>query len=77
MKKLTAVILIMVMFILSGCGETRFIPFKNEYVIPERVSEYKRISTEPKTDWNAKYIWDGSDPGEENVWMCMRKTFEP
>ena len=56
-------------------GGTNMKPlFKNEYTIPESTVPYSRIDTSPKTDWKAKYIWDSSDAGEENVWMCMRKS---
>ena len=32
------------------------------------------ISITSKTDWRAKWIWDGSDGSENNVWMNFRKT---
>ncbi len=50
--------------------------FRNEYTLPENVVPYTRISTVPKTDWTAKFIWDSSDGSEENVWMCFRKTVD-
>lgn len=50
--------------------------FKNEYTIPESTVPYTRISTAPKTDWTARFIWDSSDGSEENVWMCLRKTVD-
>lgn len=50
--------------------------FKNEYAIPGNTVPYTRISTQPKTDWTAKVIWDASDGREENVWMCFRKTVD-
>lgn len=56
-------------------GGTKEPYFKNEYVIPENTLPYSQIDTAPKTDWTASYIWDSSDPSEENVWMCLRKTF--
>ena len=49
-------------------------PFKNDYSIPESLAPYKRLDTEPKTDWTANYIWDNSEGSEENVWMCFRKS---
>ncbi len=50
--------------------------FRNDYSIPDNPVPYKQIDTDPKTDWTANYIWDSSDAGEENVWMCLRKTVE-
>ncbi len=50
--------------------------FKNDYTIPASPAAYTRIDTSPKTDWTANYVWDSSDGGEENVWMCMRKTLD-
>ncbi|MBQ7596080.1 MAG: alpha-L-rhamnosidase N-terminal domain-containing protein, partial [Clostridia bacterium] len=50
--------------------------FKNDYTIPESTAPYTRIDMQPKTDWTARFIWDSSDAGEENVWMCLRKTVE-
>ena len=50
-------------------------PFtKNDYTLPEPLATYRRIETAPKTDWRARFIWDENDPGEENVWMRLRKT---
>lgn len=51
-------------------------PFTNEYDIPEEVKPYTTISTEAKTDWSARWIWDCSDAGEENVWMSLRKNVD-
>ena len=78
MKKLTAVLLLIATAITGGCGNLKkpSVTFRNEYEIPARLSSYTRIDTTPKTDWTANYIWDASDGGEENVWMCFRKTFE-
>lgn len=50
--------------------------FKNAYKIPDSIIPYTRINTSPKTNWKAKWIWDNSDTGENNVWMCFRKEFE-
>ncbi|MCR5522648.1 MAG: alpha-L-rhamnosidase N-terminal domain-containing protein [Clostridia bacterium] len=50
--------------------------FKNEYTLPENITPYTRIDTEPKTDWKANFIWDSSDGSEGNVWMCFRKTVD-
>lgn len=54
----------------------RGISFKNEYTIPENTAPYTQIDTAPKIDWEANYIWDNSDGGEENVWMCFKKTVD-
>ena len=76
MKKLTAIILLFIIMILGGCGNMNHRLFNNEYTIPETIAQYTRIDTEPKTDWRARFIWDSSDGGEENVWMCFRKTVD-
>ena len=75
MKRLTAIILLVTITVLSGCGNMNIRLFQNEYTIPETLAPYTRIDTTPKTNWTARYIWDASDGGEENVWTCMRKTF--
>ena len=74
MKRLTA--LILTILCLSGCVNMHSVPFENEYTIPDTTTPYTRIDTKPKTDWTAHYIWDSSDGSEENVWMCMRKSFD-
>lgn len=76
MKQLTAVILLLTMAIVSGCGQMNVQPFQNEYTAPETLAPYTALDTTPKTDWTARYIWDASDGSEENVWMCFRKTVE-
>ena len=48
-------------------------PFKNDYTIPDSIPEYQAISTTPKTDWVAKWIWDKENLTEENTWMCFNK----
>ena len=48
-------------------------PFRNDYKIPDTIPEYSVISTEKKTDWTAKWIWDKENLTEENVWMCFNK----
>ena len=58
--------------IFSG-GNSGLIPFSNDYEIPESLPEYSVISTQPKTDWSAKWIWDKDNLTEENVWMCFYK----
>ncbi len=54
-------------------GDLSMIPFKNNYKIPDSIPEYSVISTEEKTDWKAKWIWDKENLTEENVWMCFNK----
>ena len=66
--------------IAAGCisslfprGESALVPFANEYDIPENIPAYSVISTDAKTDWQAKWIWDEENITEENVWMCFNK----
>ncbi len=54
-------------------GEKDMIAYTNEYDIPENIPEYSVISTEKKTDWTAKWIWDKKNISKENVWMCFVK----
>lgn len=54
-------------------GGSEMIPFTNNYEIPDSIPEYRVISTEEKTDWTAKWIWDKESIGENNVWMCFDK----
>ena len=54
-------------------GDSTMEPFKNDYTIPESIPEYSVISTEEKTDWSAKWIWDEENLSENNVWMCFNK----
>ena len=61
---------------ISSCfswGDSALIPYTNDYKIPESIPEYSVISTEEKTDWNAKWIWDKQNSAEKNVWMCFNK----
>ena len=48
-------------------------PYTNDYEIPESIPEYQVISTDEKSDWTAKWIWDKENLTEENVWMCFSK----
>ena len=48
-------------------------PYTNDYEIPDTIPEYNVISTEEKTDWKAKWIWDNENLTEKNVWMCFNK----
>ena len=54
-------------------GDCALIPYTNEYEIPDSIPAYSVISTEEKTDWKAKWIWDKESLTEENVWMCYNK----
>ena len=56
-----------------SCGDSAMIPYTNNYKIPDSIPEYTVISTEEKTDWKAKWIWDKENLTEENVWMCFNK----
>ena len=72
-----SVCIFLCLILLCGCSMMKHSSrFTNEYEIPAHVVPYTRIDTTPKTDWTAKYIWDDSDGGEENVWMCFRKTVD-
>ena len=48
-----------------------FVPFANEYDIPESIPAYQTISTEEKSDWQAKWIWDTNNLTTKNTWMCF------
>ena len=54
-------------------GDIKMIPFTNDYKIPDTIPEYTVISTEEKSDWKAKWIWDKENLTEKNVWMCFSK----
>ncbi len=54
-------------------GDSAMIPYTNDYEIPDSIPEYSVISTEEKTDWKAKWIWDKENLTEKNVWMCFNK----
>ncbi|MEE1012610.1 MAG: alpha-L-rhamnosidase N-terminal domain-containing protein, partial [Acutalibacteraceae bacterium] len=54
-------------------GDTSFVPYTNNYKIPETIPEYSAISTKEKSDWKAKWIWDKENLTEKNVWMCFNK----
>ena len=55
-------------------GAKEMVQFKNDYTIPESIPEYSVISTEEKTDWTAKWIWDKDSLTEKNVWMSFYKN---
>ena len=52
-------------------GDAAMTPFRNDFTIPETIPDYNVISTEAKTDWNAKWIWDKDNLTEKNTWMCL------
>ena len=54
-------------------GDAVMTPFANDYEIPDTIPEYSVISTEEKTDWKAKWIWDEENLTQKNVWMCFSK----
>ena len=54
-------------------GDLTMVPYTNDYKIPDSIPEYSVISTEEKTDWSAKWIWDKENLTEKNVWMCINK----
>ncbi|MBQ3137601.1 MAG: alpha-L-rhamnosidase N-terminal domain-containing protein [Clostridia bacterium] len=54
-------------------GDAAMTPFSNDYEIPDSIPGYSVISTEAKTDWKAKWIWDKENLTEKNVWMCFDK----
>lgn len=54
-------------------GDLTMVPYTNDYKIPESIPEYSVISTQEKTDWSAKWIWDKENLTEKNVWMCFNK----
>ncbi len=84
-KKIIAVVTPLVALIVAGAlvlsyysplflrSGDEMIPYKNEYTIPETIPQYTAISTTPKTDWTAKWIWDKANLTDKNVWMCFNK----
>ena len=54
-------------------GEASFVSYTNDYTIPESIPSYSVISSDKKTDWQAKWIWDKENLTQENVWMCFNK----
>ena len=54
-------------------GEPTTVPYANDYRIPDSIPGYTVISTEEKSDWKAKWIWDKENLTEKNVWMCFNK----
>ena len=53
--------------------EETTMPYTNDYKIPDSIPEYQVISTNEKTDWTAKWIWDKENLTEKNIWMCFNK----
>ncbi len=58
---------------LFSWGDPELIPYTNDYVIPDSIPEYQVISTQEKSAWEAKWIWDKENLTEKNVWMCFNK----
>ena len=58
---------------LFSWGDSAMIPYTNDYEIPDSIPGYSVISTDEKTDWKAKWIWDKENLTGENVWMCFNK----
>ncbi len=58
---------------LFSWGETEMTPFTNDYTIPDTIPAYSVISTEEKTDWKAKWIWDKDNLTKKNLRMCFHK----
>ena len=54
-------------------GDGALIPYTNDYEIPESMPEYSVISTQEKSDWQGKWIWDKENLTQKNVWMCLSK----
>ena len=54
-------------------GGAEMTPYTNDYEIPNDIPEYSVISTQEKSDWKAKWIWDETNLAEKNVWMCFNK----
>lgn len=48
-------------------------PYTNDYTISDSIPEYQTISTDEKTDWSAKWIWNKENLTEENTWICFSK----
>ncbi|MBR5245937.1 MAG: alpha-L-rhamnosidase N-terminal domain-containing protein [Clostridia bacterium] len=48
--------------------------FRNDFEVPDNISEYQVISTESKGDWMAKWIWNKENLTKNNTWMCFNKT---
>ncbi len=54
-------------------GDAAMTPYTNDYKIPGSIPGYNVISTDEKTDWKAKWIWDKENLTQKNVWMCFSK----
>ncbi|MBE6748200.1 MAG: glycoside hydrolase [Ruminococcaceae bacterium] len=54
-------------------GDLTMVPYTNDYEIPDSIPEYTVISTEEKSDWKAKWIWDKENLKEKNVFLCFNK----
>ncbi|MBO5360607.1 MAG: alpha-L-rhamnosidase N-terminal domain-containing protein [Clostridia bacterium] len=58
---------------LFSFGSKELVPYINEYTVPDSIPGYSVISTDEKTDWTAKWIWDKENLTKENTWMCFNK----
>lgn len=59
---------------LFSWSDPSLVPYTNDYEIPETIPGYSVISTDEKSDWSAKWIWDKESLTEKNVWMCLSKS---
>ena len=59
---------------LFSWGDPSLVPYTNDYEIPETIPGYSVISTDEKSDWSAKWIWDKGSLTGKNVWMCLSKS---
>ena len=59
---------------LFSWGDPSLVPYTNDYEIPETIPGYSVISTDEKSEWSAKWIWDKESLTEKNVWMCLSKS---
>lgn len=57
-------------------GGTEMTAYTNDYDIPAVIPDYSTVSTEEKTDWKAKWIWDKENSDAKNVWMCFKKDID-
>ena len=54
-------------------GDLTMVPYTNDYKIPESIPEYSVISTQEKTDWSAKWIWDKENLTEKMFGCALIK----
>jgi hypothetical protein len=58
-------------------GDIKMIPFTNDYEIPDSIPEYSIISTNEKTEWKAKWIWDKENLTEKRKIIKQAKAASP